>query len=52
MENSVVKIRDGLVKGTIGINIDDEKFYSFLGIPYAKPPIGPLRFKVSTFSNK
>lgn len=23
-----------------------KKYYSFQGIPYAKPPLGPLRFKV------
>ncbi|KAK4885355.1 hypothetical protein RN001_001626 [Aquatica leii] len=26
-------------------NFDGEEFYSFQGIPYAEPPIGPLRFK-------
>lgn len=47
MENPVVKTSDGHLKGATGTNIDGGRFYSFLGIPYAKPPIGALRFKVS-----
>ena len=27
------------------------QYNSFKGIPYAQPPIGPLRFKVNTISN-
>lgn len=26
--------------------VKDEKFYSFMGIPYGKAPLGELRFKV------
>ncbi len=26
--------------------LNNTKYYSFLGIPYAKPPLGDLRFQV------
>lgn len=29
--------------------LKDEKYYSFMGIPYAKPPLGKHRFLVSPF---
>lgn len=36
----------GKVKGLERFNkVDGEKYYSFQGIPYAKPPTGELRFK-------
>lgn len=47
----VIKITTGEVRGHILKSRDGRDFYSFSGIPYAKPPIGDLRFKV-IFQNK
>ncbi|PSN50220.1 Esterase FE4 [Blattella germanica] len=43
----VVQIEQGLVKGLKVESVRGlgHEFYAFLGIPYAKPPIGELRFK-------
>ncbi|XP_066252975.1 juvenile hormone esterase-like isoform X1 [Euwallacea similis] len=40
-----IKVENGLLKGLINHLKDDQNYYSFLGIPYAQPPIGRLRFK-------
>ncbi|XP_072397947.1 esterase FE4-like [Diabrotica undecimpunctata] len=45
MVQPVVKIVEGQLSGLIQKNLDGEEFYSFLGVPYAEPPIGELRFK-------
>lgn len=45
----LVIVEQGVLKGTIGTDYDNNKFYKFLGIPYAKSPIGELRFKVEWF---
>lgn len=42
----VVTIQEGQIKGMISEDVRGGKFYSFMGIPYAKPPLGDLRFKV------
>lgn len=42
----VVEINDGAVRGQILKSRDGRDYYSFTGIPYAKPPVDQLRFKV------
>ncbi|CAK1540430.1 unnamed protein product [Leptosia nina] len=41
---AVVTVEQGMVEGVF-CNIDETNYYAFKGIPYAKPPIGKLRFK-------
>lgn len=47
-DTKIIETKSGKIRGvretTLVKNMD---FYSFKGIPYAKPPIGELRFKVS-----
>ncbi|KAJ9600064.1 hypothetical protein L9F63_009645, partial [Diploptera punctata] len=41
-----VTVAEGSLRGKkVQSSINDVKYYSFQGIPYAKPPTGPLRFK-------
>lgn len=45
-ENVTLTIEQGTLFGEKILNhLDDEVFYNFNGIPYAKPPLGALRFK-------
>ena len=44
----IVKIKQGLLRGVKTFSIRNREFYAFLGIPYAKPPVGKLRLKVNT----
>ncbi|XP_044252262.1 esterase B1-like [Drosophila takahashii] len=41
----VVQTTHGKVRGTLLKGLYDDQFYAFDGIPYAAPPLGPLRFK-------
>ena len=44
----IVQTKEGPVQGKeIRSEETGEKYCSFQGIPYAHPPVGPLRFKVS-----
>lgn len=45
-EEVIVKTKSGLVKGFKIASHYNYRYYNFLGIPYALPPIGDLRFKV------
>lgn len=43
----IVHVVQGALKGQPKVSsvFSKKKFYAFQGIPYAKPPVGPLRFK-------
>lgn len=43
----VLQIYQGQIKGSVLKSRDGREFHGFQGIPYAKPPVGDLRFKVS-----
>lgn len=47
----IVKIPQGTLRGQSRLNYNQKPFNSFQGIPYGKPPIGELRFKVKAFFN-
>lgn len=42
-----VTVNEGTLEGEVINNAYGGKFYSFKGIPYAQPPVGELRFRVS-----
>jgi len=44
-EDAVVGVESGLLKGLKKKSILGQDYYAFLGVPYAEPPVGPLRFK-------
>lgn len=46
-EKLVVETVYGPVRGVKRISCWDDPYYSFERIPYAKPPVGELRFAVS-----
>lgn len=49
-EEIVVNTNTGKVSGKeVSSIVENLKYYSFLGIPYAKPPINELRFMVRFF---
>lgn len=46
----VVETKNGQVRGRRETSLRNKvDFFAFRGIPYAKPPLGDLRFKVSFF---
>ncbi|XP_043593211.1 juvenile hormone esterase-like [Bombus pyrosoma] len=44
-DNTVVRVKQGQLRGVIEESHYGDRYLSFRGIPYAKPPVGPLRFK-------
>ncbi|KAJ8937806.1 hypothetical protein NQ314_011712 [Rhamnusium bicolor] len=44
-----INIPNGQVKGRQEVSARNVTFYAFQQIPYAKPPTGKLRFKVSSY---
>ncbi|KAK0073339.1 hypothetical protein PV325_009859 [Microctonus aethiopoides] len=45
MENPIVEVCQGKLRGINEKNINGINYVAFRGVPYAKPPIGNLRFK-------
>ncbi|XP_055607197.1 juvenile hormone esterase-like [Uranotaenia lowii] len=41
----LVCIQDGCIRGTQRSGLDNGPYEAFMGVPFAKPPLGPLRFK-------
>lgn len=47
--NMIVKVKQGSLEGKEETSVlTGKKLFSFMGIPYAQPPVGELRFRVST----
>ncbi|KAF2898714.1 hypothetical protein ILUMI_07459 [Ignelater luminosus] len=44
-QNPIVSIQEGKLRGKICCDFIGGQYFSFQGIPYAKPPVGQLRFK-------
>lgn len=49
MADATVTVEQGKLKGRTGTDFTGRSFFIFQGIPYAKPPVGNLRFKVCSF---
>lgn len=45
--DDILKTKQGLIRGSTFTSRNKRDFKSFQKIPYAKPPIGDLRFRVS-----
>ncbi|XP_060536629.1 uncharacterized protein LOC132708359 [Cylas formicarius] len=45
MKDILVTVEQGKLRGTTGSDYYGNVYYKFLGIPYAKAPVGDLRFK-------
>ena len=50
--DTVVRVEQGYLRGSQDVTRHGCRYYSFRGVPYAKPPIGPLRFKVNQICKK
>lgn len=46
MPQPIVTVSEGKLQGGSYKSFDGFQYDYFLGIPYAKPPVGNLRFKV------
>nr|AQY62713.1 carboxylesterase [Cnaphalocrocis medinalis] len=46
MSSPIVEVQGGKLKGEVNKTVDNVEFLTFKGIPYAKPPVGELRFSI------
>lgn len=45
----LVRISQGILDGTNELSKNGRKYSAFLGIPYAKPPVGSRRLRIIIF---
>lgn len=45
-EDFVVQVEQGLLRGENTTSVTGFNYVMFLGVPYAEPPVGNLRFQV------
>jgi hypothetical protein len=50
INDPIVQIQNGLVRGLVKRSRDGREYRAFLGIPYAQPPVNHLRFEVCSSS--
>lgn len=48
MSHVYLETKLGFLKGTTMLSRNGRKFKAFMGVPYAQPPVGMLRFRVSS----
>ena len=46
MSGPTVEIENGFLRGYLDPTVGGKPYYSFKGIYFADPPVGPRRFKV------
>ena len=42
----IIEIESGKISGIVEESFSGQEYFSYLGIPFAEPPTGDLRFKV------
>lgn len=47
--NPTLRVAHGLLQGAWKVSTKGRSYASFQGVPYARPPIGKYRFRVSLF---
>lgn len=51
MDRLIVTVNQGKLQGIFEENVLGSRYLSFKGIPFAAPPVGALRFKVTYLSS-